>query len=63
MGTNSNVVLVCRCEDSFWVGKASLRSWKRLALEKIEDTESKNGDVSTNGEQIKQRTCVERNTV
>lgn len=39
-------------EEGFWIGKASLRQWRQLALEQLEEEEeeSKHNDCKTNGE-------------
>lgn len=47
--------LLCpRRTDGFWVGKASLRSWRQLALEQLnepdEDAEHSNGKMNGNAQ-------------
>ncbi|KAK2821211.1 hypothetical protein Q7C36_020554 [Tachysurus vachellii] len=39
-------------EEGFWIGKASLRQWRQLALEQLEEEEeeTKHNDCKTNGE-------------
>lgn len=39
-------------EQGFWIGKASLRQWRQLALEQLEEEEEemKHSDCKTNGE-------------
>lgn len=39
-------------EQGFWIGKASLRQWRQLALEQLEEEEeeTKHSDCKTNGE-------------
>lgn len=39
-------------EQGFWIGKASLRQWRQLALEQLEEDEeeTKHSDCKTNGE-------------
>lgn len=39
-------------EQGFWIGKASLRQWRQLALEQLEEEEeeTKHNDCKTNGE-------------
>lgn len=39
-------------EPGFWIGKASLRQWRQLALEQLEEEEeeTKHSDCKTNGE-------------
>lgn len=43
---------VCVSGDSFWVGKASLRSWRQLALDQLEEDEQgiKHNNIQTNGQ-------------
>lgn len=46
-------------EQGFWIGKASLRQWRQLALEQLEEEEeTKHSDCKTNGENS---TCVKGN--
>lgn len=44
----SNLVKQTPCGDGYWVGKASLRSWRQLALEQLETTEHETSQ--SNGE-------------
>uniref|UniRef100_H3BXY1 Ubiquitin carboxyl-terminal hydrolase 48 n=1 Tax=Tetraodon nigroviridis TaxID=99883 RepID=H3BXY1_TETNG len=48
----SNLVKRAASGDSFWVGKASLRSWRQLALDQLEEDEQgiKHNNVQTNGQ-------------
>ncbi|XP_029948183.1 ubiquitin carboxyl-terminal hydrolase 48 [Salarias fasciatus] len=48
----SNLVKRCPSGQGFWVGKASLRSWKQLALEQLEEDEheTKQSNGQTNGQ-------------
>jgi len=45
---------VCACFscEGYWVGKASLRSWRQLALEQLEEDEheTKHSNSQTNGQ-------------
>lgn len=44
--------LVCLSDEGYWVGKASLRRWRQLALEQLDedDHETKHSNGETNGE-------------
>lgn len=47
------LTLVLSCsEEGYWVGKASLRGWRQLALEQLEEDEeeTKHNNGKTNGE-------------
>ena len=37
--------------DCYWVGKASLRSWKRLAMEKLREKEKETANTNGNNHQ------------
>uniref|UniRef100_A0A0S7F343 UBP48 n=1 Tax=Poeciliopsis prolifica TaxID=188132 RepID=A0A0S7F343_9TELE len=45
-------IAVCSSSDGYWVGKPSLRSWRQLALEQLEEDEeeSKHSNGQTNGQ-------------
>lgn len=45
-------VCVCLSGEGYWVGKASLRSWRQLALEQLEEDEheTKYSNGQTNGQ-------------
>lgn len=53
---NNVCVSVCSClcvsGDGYWVGKASLRSWRQLALDQLEEDEhdTKHSNGQTNGQ-------------
>lgn len=53
---------LCR-NDGFWVGKASLRSWRQLALEQLneqdEDAEHSNGKMNGNAQNKGSSAAVE----
>ncbi|KAM7006281.1 ubiquitin carboxyl-terminal hydrolase 48 isoform 2-T2 [Tautogolabrus adspersus] len=48
----SNLVKRTLSDDGFWVGKASLRSWRQLALDQLEEDEqeTKHSNGQTNGQ-------------
>ncbi|XP_075996333.1 ubiquitin carboxyl-terminal hydrolase 48 isoform X2 [Genypterus blacodes] len=48
----SNLVKRTLSDEGFWVGKASLRSWKQLAMEQLEEDEheTKHSNGQTNGQ-------------
>lgn len=43
---------LCVSGDGYWVGKASLRSWRQLALDQLEEDErdTKHSNGQTNGQ-------------
>lgn len=45
-------IALCSSGEVFWVGKASLRSWRQLALEQLEEDEqeTKHSNSQTNGQ-------------
>ena len=50
---------VCLSGEGYWVGKASLRSWRQLALEQLEEDEheSKHSNGQTNGQGPHSNNC------
>lgn len=50
--SGADLCLMCVSGDSFWVGKASLRSWRQLALDQLEEEEqgTKHNNIQTNGQ-------------
>lgn len=45
-------LFVCVSGEGYWVGKASLRSWRQLALDQLEEDEheTKHSNGQTNGQ-------------
>ncbi|OWF55603.1 ubiquitin carboxyl-terminal hydrolase 48-like [Mizuhopecten yessoensis] len=58
LGTSMKVNNIQTNVPSFWVGKASLRSWKRLAMERLEgtrhDKENRGDGVEGHDEEVKE---------